>query len=202
MKPSLWLIAGGAVAVFWAVGAYNRLVRLRAAVRKAFEGLDAQLERQAELVRACLPQSMVAGPRTQPGELMDEVTAAWAGLRAAGQQFAGSLAAVREHPLAPAAMEALMAAQDALDAAWLRVQEQAVDLAGDAVPDHLQRQREHVADLTVHARGEFNAAVHQYNAAIAEFPAGLIARLWRFRPARGLDRPLPSGEPESGRGGH
>ena len=50
--------------------------------------------------------------------------------------------------------------------------------------------------------GEFNAAVHQYNTAIAEFPAGLIARLWRFRPARGLDRPLPSGEPESGRGGH
>jgi len=45
----LWALA--AVLLFWAVGAYNRLMRLRAEAKAAFALLDAELVRQVELVR-------------------------------------------------------------------------------------------------------------------------------------------------------
>ena len=75
---SLWFWALLALLFFWAIGAYNRLVRLRSAVVKAFAVLDEQLVRQLVWVQGCLPEAMRGGAVTAPGELQDEVTAAWA----------------------------------------------------------------------------------------------------------------------------
>ncbi len=46
-----WWI-GGALALFWFVGAYNRLVRLRSGALQAYATLDAALVRQLEFVQA------------------------------------------------------------------------------------------------------------------------------------------------------
>lgn len=62
-----WLVC--AVIFFWAVGAYNRLVRKRAAVRKAFATLDELLLRQVVWVQGCLPASMRGG---EPAELASD----------------------------------------------------------------------------------------------------------------------------------
>ena len=43
-----WIVA--AVALFWAVGAYNRLVRLRSDANAAFAALEAELTKQVKLV--------------------------------------------------------------------------------------------------------------------------------------------------------
>ena len=77
----LWGIA--AVVLFWSVGAYNRLVRLRSNANEAFAAMAAELTLQAELVHASMPASMIPTGLTQPGELLDEVTQLWSGLRAA-----------------------------------------------------------------------------------------------------------------------
>ena len=91
----LWVAIFGALLLFWGIGAYNRLVRLRAAVSKAFAALDEQLVRQLVWVQGALPESMRSGTSTAPVELQDDATAAWARLQAASDQFGVALAQAR-----------------------------------------------------------------------------------------------------------
>ena len=112
----LWVAA--ALLLFWGIGAYNRLVRLRAAVTKAFAALDEQLVRQLVWIQGGVPESLRDGPHTTPGELTDDVTVAWTRLHAASEQFAVALAQARAQPLDVAVMAALVMAHEALRTAW------------------------------------------------------------------------------------
>jgi LemA protein len=177
---------GGGILLFWSVGAYNRLVQLRSDANAAFAVLDAQLVKQAELVHASLPASLIPTGLTQPGELLDEVTALWSGLRGAATQLTASLAAMRPRPLNPEAAAALAQAHDVLLTAWRRVSHEAHDLAGSSVPEALAGEW---LQLSAQARGAadgFNEAVNRYNAAIVQFPAVLLAWLFGFKRARGV----------------
>lgn len=175
-----WVVArwvGLAAVLFWAVGAYSRLKRLRIAVRQAFVALDAQLQRQLELLQSCLPATVASASSTRPAELLDEATQHWLGVRSAALQFAASLSAARAQPLHAPALAALAQAHAVLEASWHRVAP-----AGDAL---LQQWEQH--GLQARAVAElFNQAVAHYNAAIAQFPALMMARLAGFRAARPL----------------
>ena len=47
-----WIVIGVIVLLLlWAVGIYNRLVRLRALVKEGFSGITVQLRRRADLIR-------------------------------------------------------------------------------------------------------------------------------------------------------
>lgn len=177
-----WWI-GAAVLLFWSVGAYNRLVRLRAEANAAFAALDAQWQRQLALVNASLPESAVPSQLTQPGEIMDDIALMWAALRGAAAQLAASLAAMRPRPLQAEAAAALGAAQDVLNTAWRRVQQDANDLAGSSLPDTVAAQWQQLAGETSTAQQQFNEAVARYNAAITQIPAVLLAWLFGFKRA-------------------
>lgn len=171
-----WTLA--AVLLFWAVGAYNRLVRLRAEAHTAFAGVEAEFTKQVELVSKHLPGAEF----TQPAPLEAESTF-WAGLQGAARQFAASLAAVRSRPLDAKRMAALNAACDVLVVAWETAQrDEAHDLAGPRLPDSLLARRSQLASQTHAAIEQFNAAVVRYNEAIAQFPALLLAWLFGFEP--------------------
>jgi LemA protein len=163
-----WWI-GAAVLLFWSVGAYNRLVRLRAEANTAFAALDAQWQRQLALVNASLPESAVPSQLMQPGDLMDDIALLWAALRGAAAQLAASLAAMRPRPLQAEAAAALGAAQD--------------DLAGSSLPDTVAAQWQQLAGETSTAQQQFNEAVARYNAAITQIPAVLLAWLFGFKRA-------------------
>ena len=182
MKSIGWWVAS-AVLLFWSVGAYNRLVRLRAEANTAFAALDAQWQRQLALVNASLPESAVPSQLTQPGDLMDDVMLLWTALRGAAAQLSASLAAMRPRPLQAEAAAALAAAQDVLGSAWLRVQQDANDLAGSSLPDTVAAQWLRLNHETSQAQAQFNEAVVRYNAAIAQFPAVLLAWVFGFRRA-------------------
>jgi LemA protein len=181
MSSSLvfWIIA--AVLLFWSVGAYNRLVRLRAEANTAFAALDVELSRQVELVQACLPSS------DDPASQFDGLGSFWGGLQGAGTQFAASLVAARARPLDPEGIAALAFARDVLTMAWERAErDDAHDLAGPRLPDTITTRRADLGSQT-HAAGEkFNQAVRGYNEGIAQFPAVLLAWLFGFKPARGI----------------
>lgn len=179
-----WGIA--AVLLFWSVGAYNRLVRLRSDANAAFAAMAVELSRQAELVHASMPASMIPTGLTQPGELLDEVTALWSGLRAAATQLTASVTAMRPHPLEPEAAAALTAARDVLTSAWMRVAQEANDLAGSSIPEALTLQWQQLSAQSRAAAERFNEAVARYNHAIAQFPAVLLAGLFGFKRARGV----------------
>ena len=184
MTSSFMLWTGLGVLLFWSVGAYNRMMRLRSAALQAFAALDAQLLRQLELLQSCLPASMKSSLLTQPGELLDEVAMLWIGLRSAAAQFAASLAAARAHPLDGEAMAALAAARGVLDTTWCRMQHAAHDLAGAPVSETVQSQWEQLVLQVRAVSDNFNQAVTRYNAAIAQFPALLLARVFGFKAAR------------------
>lgn len=175
-----WSVA--AVLLFWIVGAYNRLMRLRADANGAFAALEAELAWQVDLVRKHLP-----GPEaTQPASL-DGEGSFWAGLHGAAAQFAASLAAARTRPLEPAGIAALSAAQEVLAMAWERAErDDAHDLAGPRLPDTVTLRRAQLALRTHAATQQFNQAVMRYNQAIGQFPAVLLAWLFGFKPGRAV----------------
>jgi LemA protein len=176
-----WAIA--AVLLFWAVGAYNRLMRLRADANTAFAAVDAELVRHVELVRSQLPPP----DATQPAPLEIEPVSFWSALHAAAAQLSATLSSVRSKPLDPDGIEALSAAQDVLGMAWERaVRDDAHDLAGPRLPDTVLLRRAQLL-LQAHAATQaFNAAVLRYNEGIAQFPAMVLAWLFGFRAGREL----------------
>lgn len=182
MDNSFLYWIGGAVGAFWAVGAYNRLVRLRSEAKAAFAALEAELLRQVQLVHDCVP------PEEEQAQTQFEGGSAfWAGLQGAAAQLAASLAAARARPLEPDRIAALGAAQEVLAMAWERAErDDAHDLAGPRLPADLSGERAHMVRLAVAAAEHFNQAVARYNEAIAQFPAVLLAKLFGFEPGRGL----------------
>ena len=165
-----------AVALFWAVGAYNRLVRLRSAAIQAFAPLDAHLVRMMALLGECEAALVVV-----PGEPVQARTA----LQAATMQLGISLAVARVQPLQAEAAAALSTARQVLDAAWQGAAEQLPVDAAEPRPPWLEHLEQHQAP-SVQAQEQFNQAVQQYNDAIAQFPARVLAWLFGFQPGRTL----------------
>jgi LemA protein len=185
---STWMGLGAALLLFWAIGAYNRLVRLRSDAVKAFAALDELLVRQYVWVQGCLPAALRGGPQTVPGDLQDEVTAAWTRLHAASEQFAVALAQARAQPIDVSAMASLVMAHEALRTAWASALVDAVP--ADAVPsaERLQARWMRLLHQALPLRTAFNEAAQAYNQAIAQFPASVIARLGGFQPAGTVTR--------------
>ena len=60
MLTAGWFWLTIAIGVFWALGAYNRLVRLQSQVQQSFDALELRLLEFAELVQQVL-RTLVAG---------------------------------------------------------------------------------------------------------------------------------------------
>ena len=168
----LAIAAGAAVLLFWTVGAYNRLVRLRHAIGRGFGPVDAQFkQRQALLVALC--DALGALLADDPPQLLDA-------LRAACQQAETAHARARAHPGAVAATASQRLAEDILADTRSRLPAEATghpDLADIST-------RLAASDATLaFARQQFNDAVKEYNHAVRQFPTWLIAWLFSFRTA-------------------
>jgi hypothetical protein len=189
-----WIVI--AVLLFWFVGAYNRLVRLRAAVLQAYATLDAALRKQLDFVQTSITAAL-------PEKDASSHSSAVAPLQAATTQLATLLGATRLHPLDPGAMAALATALQVLITAWQRQHPDAVTVfEADGTlsrPAPLLPAGAGAASGTLEpmawpepsaaaeiARSQFNLAVGQYNAAIVQFPALLVAWMVRLRPAAPL----------------
>lgn len=188
LSPVFWIAVAGAIAFFWAVGAYNRLVRLRAAVRSSFAVLDEQLMRQLVLVQASMPEAFRGSTKTSPGQLQDAVTAAWTRLQAASDQFGAALAQARRANMDVPSMASLVMAHEALRAAWAAALSDAVP--ADAVPsaERLQERWMRMLHQAMPLRTAFNDTAMQYNQAIKVFPAWLLAKAFGFTAAGSLSR--------------
>ncbi|MFN4119957.1 LemA family protein [Acidovorax sp.] len=174
-----------AIVLFWALGAYNRLMRLRSAVAQAFGSFDAHMVRMVALLG-----EFNAAHTVQRALLVDGVDQDLAALQGATTQLSACLAVVRARPLSVDGVAALTAARVVLRDTW-QVATRGTDAApGDEAPAasnvwHL-RWDEHVQQNEQAAR-VFNDAVGQYNEAIAQFPASVLARVFGFKPARALE---------------
>ncbi len=164
-----------AILVFWAVGAYNRLIRLRAEVNTSFTEVQGQLEQQARLVDSILP--------ADPREAFDEDLAFLAQIQAASAQLAACLDAARPRPLDHERLAAIASASQVLTRAWERAEREDLhDLAGPQLPASLTDTRARLGRETAAAVAQFDGAVDRYNQAIEQFPALLLASVFSFKP--------------------
>ena len=156
-----------ATLAFWAVGAYNRLVRLRSDAVRAFSALDNVVAVQPALIKAGQLEGR-DGVDAHAGIEM----AAWSRLEAAAGQFAQALSNARARPLDAEHLRAFSTAYDVLTNAW-RAPDLRARLAG-------------LDEQAVALAAAFDTSVAAYNKAIRQFPAVLLAGVWHFRTAEPL----------------
>ena len=170
-SPVLWGLS--LLLLFWAVGAYQRLLRLRAAAHQAFGALDAYLVRQQALLAEC---------EAAHAQASGAPAAALAALQAASIQWGAALALARARPLSPEAVATLGAGQRTLVAAWQALLRAREDEDGPAAIASWRQRWDTCQAHNGLAQQQFNDAVTQYNAAIAQWPARLLALLLGLRP--------------------
>ncbi|MEO6017748.1 MAG: LemA family protein [Polaromonas sp.] len=178
MSPSnLIFIALLAVFIFWAVGAYNRLIRLKNVIANAFGQIDVQLKRRYDLI----PNLVEAAKKYLQHEqsTLEAVTLARNQARIASD-------AVRSRPASAPAVTALAAAEQALDGSLGRlfaVAEAYPELKADQTIRELSEELTSTENKVGFARQAFNDAVLDYNNAQGQFPAVVLARVFGFMPS-------------------
>lgn len=169
------------VVFFWAVGAYNRLVRLRNGIANAFAQIDVQLKRRHDLIPNLVE---VARKYLQhEAQTLEAVTAARNQARSAEQAAAGA-------PLAPGVVATLSGAEQMLGGALGRlmaVVEDYPDLKADQTMRELSEELGSTENRIGFARQAYNDQANEFNDAAQQFPALLIARLFNFQPQAMLE---------------
>ena len=164
-------LAGAAVLLFWMVGAYNRLVRLRTVILRRFEPFDEQFKlRQGLLLEFC---EALAPSLAETPQVLDA-------LRAACMQADTAQARARARPGTQGATASLRLAEDILIETRARVPPALT--AGTEFIDIASRLAASDATLAF-SRRRFNDAVEEYNHAVRQFPTWLVASLFSFRAA-------------------
>lgn len=166
-----------AVMAFWILGAHNRLVRLRQAIKAAFAQVDAQLRQRHELLGELI--AAVEEGKAEPPQTLVAVEAARQQARVAADR-------VLLKPGSSGRMASLVLAEQVLRRAVEGLEQLVAErpaLGNEA------RLRESMAELDalqhrLHAaRAAFNAEATAYNASIRQFPTRVVAELFGFRAA-------------------
>ena len=178
MSPSnLIFIALFAMLVFWTVGAYNRLIRLKNTIANAFGQIDVQLKRRYDLI----PNLLEAAKKY----LQHEQATLEAVMTARNQARAASDVA-RSRPANALAVITLASAEQALGGSlgrFFAVAEAYPELKADQTIREFSEELTSTENKITFARQAFNDAVLDYNNAQGQFPAVLVARAFNFAPS-------------------
>lgn len=162
----------GTVAAAWAIVTFNRLTRLRQLSDNAWADIDVQLKRRHDLIPPVV--AVVKGHAGYERETLEALVTA----RGRALETTGPAARFREEDPVAGALRRIFAIAEAYP-----------DLKAAASFARLQHTLSDVEDHLQNARRYYNAVVRDFNTAIAQFPANLVAGLMRFRPREffGLD---------------
>jgi len=173
----------GLLVIVWVVYTFNRLIYLRRLSDNAWSDIDVQLKRRHDLIPNVV--AVVQGHAGYERGTLEAVVAARG--RAVQASQAGPAARAREEdPLANALQRMLVVAESYPElkaaASFASLQTTLTD-----VEDHLQN-----------ARRYYNAVVRDFNTAIAQFPAGIVAGMMglKAREFFGLDDPSERAVPK------
>ena len=166
-----------ALVAVWAVGAYNRLIRLKNIIANAFGQIDVQLKRRYDLI----PNLVEAAKKylQHEQETLEAVIAARNQARSASDRVAS-------RPGQADAVIALAAAEQTLSGSLGRLfalAEAYPDLKADQTIRELSEELTSTENKVGFARQAYNDAVLDYNNAQGQFPALLVARVFGFVPS-------------------
>ncbi|MFN9806622.1 MAG: LemA family protein [Betaproteobacteria bacterium] len=174
-----WLILLGliAVVVFWAIGAYNRLVELRNRFKNAFAQIDVQLKRRYDLIPNLVETAKAYMKHER--ETLEAVILARNSAVTANQAAAAN-------PGSPSAMQGLMSAEGALTGALSKLfalSEAYPDLKANQNMMQLTEELTGTENKISFARQAFNDSVMTYNTATQQFPSNVLAGMFGFTAA-------------------
>lgn len=178
-----WMMLGGglaAILLFWGIGAYNRLMRLRNAIGEAYGQLDQHLSARAEICSQLLA-------RTRP--LLGSEQATFDALESAQAEAQAAAQAARARPHAGDPVANLAVASAVHAAALTRLMsllDHQAELREQADIDAMVTELKLIERQRAFARQVFNQAVAQYNEAAQAFPTRVLASLYGFSEARSL----------------
>lgn len=186
--PSLVLALVAVLVLFWLVGAYNRLVRLRNAIANAFGQIDVQLKRRYDLI-----PNLVEVARKYLAHEAQTLEA----VIAARNQAQGAEKAAAASPLDPKVVGLLANAEQALGGAMGRlfaVAESYPDLKADQTMRELSEELTSTENRVSFARQAYNDHVLEFNNAAAQFPTLIVARLFGFQTLGMLESTVSESE--------
>src|ERR1700758_667917 len=159
-----WIVLGILVVlVFFAFGAYNRLVTLSQRVNQAFADIDVQLKQRHDLIPN-LVETVKGYASHERGTLDDVVKARGAAMSAQG----------------PAQVSAAEAQLSGALGRLIALSEAYPDLKANTNFQQLQSELSDIENKIAASRRFFNNAVQEYNTGIQQFPAALFAPMLGF----------------------
>jgi LemA protein len=166
-----------ALLLFWGVGAYNRLVRLRNEITNAFAQIDVQLKRRHDLI----PNLVEVARKylTHERETLERVTAA-------RNQAIAACDLVRSRPGQSGPIKSLALAEEVLGSAmkgFNAVVEAYPELKADETLQRLSEELTHTENKVAFSRQLFNDATLDYNNAAQQFPSSIVAGVFGFKQA-------------------
>lgn len=164
MIAAIVLLAIILLTVFWAVGAYNRLVGLRNRFRNAFSQIDVQLKRRYDLIPKLVETAKAYMQHER--ETLEAVTAARDQAISANAMAAGdpaNAAAVQQMAAADGALSATLGKLFALSEAY-------PDLKANHNMMQLTEELTSTENRIAFSRQAYNDGVMEYNTSLQQFP--------------------------------
>ena len=154
------------VLVFWGIGVYNGLIRLRNMKDEGWSGIDVQLKRRHDLVGNLV--NTVKGYMAHEKDVLEEI----AKMRSVAQNAAGVAQAAQAEGQLSQALGRLFAVME--NYPQLRANENVMQLQNTltSLEDEIQL-----------ARRYYNGTVREYNTRTEVFPASIVARQYGFQKA-------------------
>jgi LemA protein len=177
MIAAIVLISLVLLFVFWAVGAYNRLVSLRNRFKNAFSQIDVQLKRRHDLIPNLVETAK--GYMKHEREALEAVIAARNTAVAATARVAGDATD-------SAGLQQLAAAEGSLGATLGRLfalSEAYPELKANENMMQLTEELTSTENRIAFARQAFNDNVMEFNTSVEQFPGSVIASLFMFKAA-------------------
>ena len=180
MTASIIVLAIVLLLLFWAVGAYNRLVSLRNLFKNAFSQIDVQLKRRYDLIPNLVETAK--GYMKHERETLEAVIAA-------RNQAVSANARAASDPTDAAAMQQMASSEGVLATSlgkMFALSEAYPDLKANQNMLQLTEELTSTENRIAFARQAYNDGVMQYNTALEQFPGSIIAGMFSFKLAERL----------------
>ena len=177
MIATIVLLAIALFIVFWAVGAYNRLVSLRNQIKNAFAQIDVQLKRRYDLIPNLVETAKAYMKHER--ETLEAVIAA-------RNQAVTANAKASVDPANAAAMQQMAAAEGALSSTLgklFALSEAYPDLKANQNMMQFTEELTSTENRIAFSRQAYNDGVMQYNTSLEQFPGSVVANMFAFKPA-------------------
>ena len=166
--------------LFWAVGAYKRLVSLRNLFKNAFSQIDVQLKRRYDLIPNLVETAK--GYMKHERETLEAVIAA-------RNQAVSANARAASDPTEAAAVQQMASSEGVLATSlgkMLALSDAYPDLQANQNMLQLTEELTSTGNRIAFARQSYNDGVMQYNTALQQFPGSIIAGVFSFKLAEML----------------